>query len=59
MKWSAIRNILQTKFDELNDADLHYEEGKEDELVQRLSHRLNKSEEEVIQLVDEVQTKII
>ncbi len=59
MKWSAIRNVLQGRFEELNDIDLHYQEGQEDDLVHKLSHRLNKSEDEVIQIVDEIQTKLI
>jgi uncharacterized protein YjbJ (UPF0337 family) len=38
---------LKTKFAELTDDDVTYEEGKEDEMIGRLQKKLGKSKDEV------------
>ena len=52
--WGDKKTKLKNKFGQLNDADLHYEEGKENELTARLQTKLNKSEAEVQKLITEL-----
>ena len=52
--WGDKKTKLKNKFTQLNDADLHYEEGKENELTARLRTKLNKSEADVQQLITEL-----
>jgi len=49
--WSAMARLLKYKFDQLTDADLRFEYGKEEELVLRLVSRLKKKREEVIKII--------
>ena len=50
--WGHKMTKLRNKFSQLNGDDLHYEEGKEGELIGRLQAKLNKSEVEVQQLIN-------
>ncbi|MFZ1692466.1 MAG: hypothetical protein WAT74_04625 [Flavobacteriales bacterium] len=50
--WGDKKIKLKNKFGQLNDADLHYDEGKEGELIVRLANKLNKSEAEVHLLIN-------
>lgn len=52
--WGDKKIKLKNKFAQLNDADLHYEEGKENELTARLQTKLNKSEADVQKLITEL-----
>ncbi len=52
--WGDKKTKLKNKFIQLNDADLHYDEGKESELTARLQAKLNKSEAEVQKLITEL-----
>jgi hypothetical protein len=45
--WPEVKSQLQEVNSDLTDEDLFYEKGKEDELLERLSHKLNKSVPEV------------
>jgi hypothetical protein len=45
--WSEVRAMLQEINTDLTDEDLLYERGKEDELLDRLSRKLNKSKLEI------------
>jgi uncharacterized protein YjbJ (UPF0337 family) len=49
--WSNQVLILQDKFAQLTDEDLHYEEGKEEELLDRIEARIHKEREEVINIL--------
>ena len=49
--WGDKKIKLKNKFSQLNDADLHFDEGKESELTGRLQAKLNKSEAEVQELI--------
>ena len=49
--WGDKKTKLKNKFTQLNDADLHFDEGKESELTGRLQTKLNKSEVEVQELI--------
>ena len=51
--WNEIKGKLKQKFADLTDDDLTFAEGKEDEMLGRLQHRLGKSEEEVRRAIEE------
>jgi hypothetical protein len=42
---------LQDKFAQLTDADLRFEEGKEEELLDRIEARIHKKRDEVINII--------
>ena len=52
--WADKKTKLKSKFSQLNDADLSFEEGKESELTARLQTKLSKSEVEVQKLITEI-----
>lgn len=52
--WGDKKTKLKNKFSQLNDTDLHFEEGKENELSARLQKKLGKSEEEVQKVISEI-----
>lgn len=49
--WDKHAKVLQEKYPSLTDSDLKFEPGKESELVGRISTRLNKKQDEVINIV--------
>lgn len=49
--WSEQSKHLKEKFSQLTDADLKFEEGKEEDLLKRIETRLNKKREEVINII--------
>jgi uncharacterized protein YjbJ (UPF0337 family) len=49
--WNNQAQLLQEKFAQLTDADLIYEEGKEEELLDRIEARIHKKREEVINIL--------
>jgi hypothetical protein len=54
-KWSVVSQRLRKKFPQLTEDDLVLEEGGEMELVKRLEATLNKTKEEIIQLIKKAQ----
>lgn len=52
--WTDKKAKLKTKFSQLNDSDLHFEEGKEGELTARLQTKLSKSQVDVQKLISEI-----
>ncbi len=50
--WEAQTKMLKSKFLQLTDADLKFEQGKEDDLLKRVETRLNKKREEVINIIN-------
>lgn len=54
--WNEQARELQKEFSELSDSDLEFQEGKEEELLKRVEVKLNKSRQEVIELIAKVQT---
>jgi uncharacterized protein YjbJ (UPF0337 family) len=54
--WHNQSQLLQDKFAQLTDADLLYEEGKEEELLDRIEARINKKREEVINILKKGQS---
>ncbi len=50
-KWAAQSEILQEKFAQLTDADLEFEVGEEENLLQKIEKRLKKKRDEVINII--------
>jgi uncharacterized protein YjbJ (UPF0337 family) len=55
--WAEIRGKLKQKYSDLTNTDLDYQEGREDELLGRLSKKLGKSREEVIMDINKLSMK--
>lgn len=49
--WDAQSKQLKSKYSQLTDSDLKYEEGKENELLGRVENRLSKKREDVINII--------
>jgi uncharacterized protein YjbJ (UPF0337 family) len=49
--WETQAKALKVKFSKLTDADLKFEDGKEDELLKRVETRLGKKRDEVIHII--------
>jgi hypothetical protein len=54
--WNEQAKELQRQFSQLSDSDLEFQEGKEEELLKRMSVKLNKSRAEVIDLIAKTQS---
>lgn len=52
--WNIKKDQLKEKFDELTEADLYYNKGEEEELVERIQKRTGKNKDEVIRLLEEL-----
>ena len=50
--WNQTKGKIKQAYGDLNDDDLAYEEGKDDELVGRLQKKIGKSKEEVIRWIE-------
>jgi len=50
-KWNQIKGKIKQADGRLNDDDLRYEEGKEDELYGRLQTKLGKTKDEVVEWI--------
>ncbi|MBE8723133.1 hypothetical protein [Sphingobacterium pedocola] len=46
--WETLKIKLQRKYNHLTDADLHYQEGEEEELLNRLAGRLRRDRDYVL-----------
>lgn len=55
--WNELKTGLKQKYPNLTDEDLSYSAGKEDELLTRLSKKLGKTQEEVSDVIDDLQSK--
>ena len=49
--WNLQSRILKEKFPQLTDADLRFEQGKDEDMLGRVVTRLNKKREEVINII--------
>ena len=52
--WNEQKGKLKAKFSTLTDADLHYEEGKKDEMFTNVQTKLGKTKEEIQRLISEL-----
>ena len=50
--WNETKGKIKQAYGDLNDDDLTYEEGKDDELVGRLQKKIGKSKEDVIRWIE-------
>jgi hypothetical protein len=57
--WATQSKELKSKYAQLTDADLKFEVGKENDLLQRVETRLNKKREEVINIIKKGQPKTV
>jgi len=53
-KWIQQKIKLKGKFTFLTDADLEYENGKEEEMMERLQAILGKSKSDLRKIIDEI-----
>jgi uncharacterized protein YjbJ (UPF0337 family) len=51
--WNIVKGKIKQKYAQLTDNDLHYEKGREDELVGRIQRRTGDTKEAVKQFIDE------
>lgn len=49
--WNDQKEKLKTKFSDLTDEDLNYEEGKRDEMLERVQTKLGKTREELAAII--------
>jgi uncharacterized protein YjbJ (UPF0337 family) len=50
--WNETKGKIKQAYGDLNDDDLKYEEGKDDELVGRLQKKMGKTKEDVIRWIE-------
>jgi len=51
--WNIIKVRLKQKYSELTDDDLSYEEGQEEELLERLQNRTGEPREEILESINQ------
>ena len=52
--WEDVKRQLRQNYNELTEEDLSYQQGGENELLNRLQARLNKTKDEVLRLLSEL-----
>ena len=52
--WNELKGKMKQTYGDLNDDDLTYEEGKDDEFVGRLQKKLGKTKEEVVNWIQDL-----
>ena len=52
--WDEVKELMKEANHELTDEDLEYEPGREEELLDRLSNKLNKSKQQVKALIESI-----
>jgi uncharacterized protein YjbJ (UPF0337 family) len=50
--WNEKKSELKAKFSTLTDEDLRYEEGKKDEMLERVQVKLGKTKEEFQKIIE-------
>lgn len=53
--WDESSKKLKEQFSQLTDADLKFETGKENDLLNRIENRINKRRSEVIDIINKTQ----
>ncbi len=49
--WNKKKERLKIKFPDISDRDLHYRQGREKEMVELLSFKLGKTEQEMLSII--------
>ncbi|WLD24719.1 hypothetical protein NU10_04860 [Flavobacterium dauae] len=57
--WDESSKKLKEQFPQLTDADLKFELGKENDLLNRIETRINKRRAEVIDIINKYQSKLL
>ncbi|MHA4846886.1 CsbD family protein [Flavitalea antarctica] len=52
--WDDVKSKIKEADISITDEDLEYEEGKEDELLERLSKKMNRTKEEVRMFIESI-----
>ena len=52
--WEEVKERMKENDHTLTDDDLEYEPGKEEELIERLQKRMNKTREQIIAYVESI-----
>ncbi|HKL03445.1 MAG TPA: CsbD family protein [Cryomorphaceae bacterium] len=52
--WNQVKGKLKQEYAELNEDDLTYAEGKEDELIGRIQEKTGKTKEEIQNFIDSI-----
>ena len=52
--WNLKKDRLKENFAELTEADLYYNKGDEEELVDRIQGKTGKTRDEVIRILEEI-----
>jgi uncharacterized protein YjbJ (UPF0337 family) len=50
-KWGEQKAKLKAKFPILTDADLHYDQGKEEEMMSKIQKKIGKSKDELKEIL--------
>ena len=50
--WDEKKELLKKKYPVITEADLHYYEGKEQEMIEQLSYKLGKTKEELAIIIE-------
>jgi hypothetical protein len=53
--WATRSRLLKSEYIQLTDEDLKFEVGKEEELISRFEARLNKSRDQIIEILQKGQ----
>jgi hypothetical protein len=54
IKWNEKKGKLRQKFLILSDKDLHFSEGKENEMIEKLGYKLGKTKKELLSIIVEL-----
>ncbi|MEO7315752.1 MAG: CsbD family protein [Ginsengibacter sp.] len=52
--WNELKGKMKQSYGDLNDDDLTYEEGKDDEFIGRIQKKLGKTKEDVIKWIQDL-----
>lgn len=52
--WNNKKEQLKESFSELSEADLYYNKGEEEDLVDRIQKKTGKTKDEVIRILEEI-----
>ena len=52
--WEALKNKLRIKYPQLTEADLEYEEGKEDSMLRMVEYKLRKTKKEMRKIIADI-----
>jgi uncharacterized protein YjbJ (UPF0337 family) len=52
--WDTQKGKLKAKFNTLTDSDLHFEEGKKDEMMKKVQLKLGKTKEQLADIISKL-----